>query len=173
MSEWWKPSKPEELKAVPWLHPAVVLYLESLIQKKWRALEFGGGGSTLWLAKRCLHVTTVESNAAYYAALEKVKPKNVKLLDKHPAVITDTYDLMIVDGEPLKARAWFLENARYLMRGGGIVVLDNATQPEYARQRSELMGWAKHHITLDVNPPGHQHCVTDIYRMGGGLASWI
>ena len=52
MSVWFSPSRPNNVKPIPWLPPAAVNYLDQLLSPEMRVLEYGAGGSTLWLAER-------------------------------------------------------------------------------------------------------------------------
>jgi predicted O-methyltransferase YrrM len=168
---WWKPTKPEELKPIPWLHPAMVSYLDNLIQPEWTVLEFGSGGSTLWLSERAHRVVSIEKNPQYYDALLPRTPANVSLLKDPPTF--GKFDLLLIDGEPVIERAWYLRRATTLVVPGGIVVLDNANRTEYEVDRKKMQQTAKHFITFLVNPPEHKYCVTEFYRLNGGHENWI
>lgn len=174
---WWARSAPDELPAQPWLHPAVIAYLDELVCAKCRILEFGGGGSTRWLAARCREVVTVEENPNYYAALSIDTPANVTLRlhqgAELPKGLGGPFDLLLIDADPIEHRAVYLLNALELVRGGGIVVLDNANRPEYAKTREWLRQKVAHYVTFEVNPPNHLYCVTEFYRLQGGSDYWI
>jgi predicted O-methyltransferase YrrM len=176
MGNWWERSAPEELPLVPWLHPAVIGYLNNLIQPDWRILEHGSGGSTLWFAQRAAHVTAVESDASYYAALFAQAPGNVTLIlraaENLPLALDAPYDLLLIDGE-IERRGLYLYAAEQLVKPGGLVVLDNANRTEYVNERTFLKERAAHYITFEVNPPHHKYCVTDFYRLRGGERTWI
>ncbi|MFW6775697.1 class I SAM-dependent methyltransferase [Nocardioides sp. CPCC 205120] len=44
-----------------------------------RALEWGSGASTVWLAARCAEVVSIEHDAAWAVAMERVLPANTEL----------------------------------------------------------------------------------------------
>lgn len=174
MIKWWTPTPPGELRPVPWLHPAAVGYLAQLLEKDWRVLEHGSGGSTLWLAERCATVTAVESDERYFESLAGRVSANVTLIPRKGDVPPGLgqFDLLLIDGDVTERGAW-IAAAPQLVNAGGVVVLDNANRPEYEAERAKLKRHAAHFITLDVNPPHHLYCVTDLYRMGGGNIRWV
>jgi predicted O-methyltransferase YrrM len=172
LPKWWVSGAPEQMRSTPWLHPAIVLYLEQLVQVNWSVLEHGSGGSTVWLSQRVASVTAVESDPAWKAAVGHRSGDNVSFYDGQPEDLPDnSYDLILIDGDA-DARGPWIANANRLCRAGGIVVLDNASRPEYEAERKQLQKQAAHWIHFKVNPPGHLHAVTDMYRMKGG-ETWI
>src|SRR6185437_3283918 len=44
-----------------WWNPRAIRYLGDSLPEKSRVFEWGSGGSTIWLAERCLAVTAIES----------------------------------------------------------------------------------------------------------------
>jgi len=179
MSEaWWLPGAPGT-RDVPWLHPAIVLYLDALIQPHWTVLEHGSGGSTRWFAKRAQHVVSVERDPAWQQVTEsQVDGDVVRFYNGTPetlvAEMPGTFDLMLIDGARDERPAWCAV-AGQLVRPGGIVVLDNSNRPEYTDARAALQRIAEHGIVFATNPPGFRNAVTDMYRMKGGAddENWI
>ncbi len=55
--------------AVPWIPYPAIRFLEAHLGRNSRVFEYGGGGSTLWLAERAGAVTTVEHDAGWYEVL--------------------------------------------------------------------------------------------------------
>jgi predicted O-methyltransferase YrrM len=53
----------------PWLTPAAVRLLGSLLRPGDRGAEFGSGRSTVWFAERVSHLTSVEHDAAWHATV--------------------------------------------------------------------------------------------------------
>jgi predicted O-methyltransferase YrrM len=52
---------------VPWLTPEAIRLLDSMLRPSDIGAEFGSGRSTLWLARRCAHLTSTEHDEAWYA----------------------------------------------------------------------------------------------------------
>jgi predicted O-methyltransferase YrrM len=138
---WWKPSPPEDIPARPWLSPAVIEYLETLIKPEWDILEHGCGGSTLWFAQRCKSVTAYESDPDFAAAIRGRAPENVKIVSwskPKPPALKKQFDLLLIDGEPIETRGPWIDAATRLVKPGGIIVLDNYNRPEYKQSRLAL-----------------------------------
>lgn len=169
---WWNSSGPSNIKPVPFLHPDVILHLENLIQPEWRILEHGSGGSTLWFAERCHDVTAFESNKRWYDALRHKANQKIYLVMfvgtlKDCLVVDKKFDLLLIDGEPLEARALFLMAAYELVKPGGIVVLDNANREIYAKERLWLQKNCQRFETFDCNDGVSQYLVTEFYYLKG------
>lgn len=164
MDKWWQRSNTAEIKPIPWLSPAAILRLESLLTPDMRVLEHGSGGSTLWLASRVASVVSIEGDADWQTAVRSQAPANVKVFSELPE-ISDEYDLLLIDGEPLEDRRKYLTSAIRLVRSGGIVVLDNANRPQYVDLRQALKEWSEDYLSIDANEPGTSFLVTDFYRL--------
>ena len=146
MSDWWLPSKPENLQPIPWLSPDATAKLAGLVQPGWRVLEHGSGGSTLWLAARVEHVTAVEDDPDWYQAVSRQMPANVKLMSWSKTTVPPRlgrFDLLLIDGS-VPARAAWIKAALRLVKPGGIIVLDNYNRPEYETERLALQAQCDH-----------------------------
>ena len=53
----------------PWLTPAAIRLLESLLRPADRGAEFGSGRSTIWFAERVAALTSVEHDEQWYRAI--------------------------------------------------------------------------------------------------------
>jgi predicted O-methyltransferase YrrM len=143
---WFEPSQPKDIKPVPWLSPEAIGYLKIILQPGWRVLEFGGGGSTLWLAPKVKEIVTVETDKAWYAELLKRQTENMQLIlwekmEKIPK-IKGKFEMMIIDGEPVEKRILFLQAAESLVKPGGWVVLDNYNRSIFIQERMKLLKYA-------------------------------
>lgn len=170
---WWEKSRaPGDALAArqPWLHPAVVLYLDYLIQPDWKVLEHGSGGSTLWLADRAAQVVSIEHDPVWLQGVVAAAPTNVAVYPPGRAKEAEAqapFDLMIIDGDT-GSRAIWCEKVSKLVRPGGIVVLDNYNRTEYIEAEAQLTAAAAHRITFETSPIGHLYANTAFYRMPGG-----
>ena len=70
--EAWKQFHPGS----PWWCPETVRTLNSLLNRSMRLLEFGTGRSTIWLSKRCRHLTAVEHDAKWFAKVNCILEEN-------------------------------------------------------------------------------------------------
>lgn len=164
MKTWVQPSKPKEIKAEPWLCPRATEFFAGLLKKGMTVMEFGAGGSTLWLAERVRHVYSFENDPDWYSVLRRRKPENVTLSQESFPRDVPLVDLLFIDGEPVELRGEWLRMAKSLLVEGGIVVLDNANRPEY---KDALAEFAKDAILFERvvdKALGTQYTVTEFYR---------
>jgi hypothetical protein len=64
---------------LPWLGYRAIRHLEGLLEPDWKVLEFGSGMSTLWFAKRCHTVVSIEDNEQWYLEILSKPPSLGKL----------------------------------------------------------------------------------------------
>ena len=171
---WWLRRTPETIGNQPWLHPAVVGYMEMLIQPSWKILEHGSGGSTVWFSAHAMKVDSAEHAPDWAVKVAEMNLENVNVFPggKPEQFIGGEYDLLLIDGNASDRPEW-INLAPTLVKGGGVVILDNANRPEYTAGRKQLREIAAHWISFEINPPGHKYSVTDFYRMKGGEVEWI
>lgn len=160
---WAQRSKPQEIQPKPWLSDDAISYFQELLKPDMKVIEFGGGGSTLWLAPQVAEVVTVEHDEEWYDVIQKKAPENVTLCLAIVSVKPD-FDLMFIDGEPVEERGWWLDNAGDYVKCGGYVVLDNANRPEYAGARAKFEKRAR---LLYSKTAGWKHLVTEFYEWLG------
>jgi predicted O-methyltransferase YrrM len=66
----------------PWLTPAAIGMLTTLLRPADRGLEFGSGRSTLWFASRVASLTSVETNRAWHKSVSaKLKERGYGHVD--------------------------------------------------------------------------------------------
>lgn len=153
MSEWWKPSKPEDLQAVPWISPAAIDFLAGILTPDMEVIEHGSGGSTLFMAERVSKVTAYEVDPDWQAIVKQKAPANVRIISRgtHNIRKAKQVDLLFIDGEPLKDRCEWLAYAEDFVKPGGWIVLDNANRPEYKAERDALADIADLIERVDAN----------------------
>lgn len=148
---------------VPWWTFPAIDYVEQFIASRGgrvRILEYGSGASTIWLAKRCAEVITVEHDPEFFAAMAplfeghgNVRAELVpseptteaafarsrrdgyehRSFDKYVNVIDHhegKFDIVIVDG---RSRISCMNKAMGRLAQGGIVVFDNSNRREYRK----------------------------------------
>ena len=118
----------------PWLTRDAVKLLDSLLCRDDVGAEFGAGRSTLWLARRCARLTSVESDRAWYQRvarmLEENAINNVGLLHRvepeYVAVAEEmedgSLDFALVDGIARDRCALALLPK---LKPGGLMIIDN------------------------------------------------
>jgi predicted O-methyltransferase YrrM len=149
------------------------MYMETLLTRDSVVIEHGCGGSSLWLAERCKHVTSYDNDPKWINEVKRHAPANLTVLyEIEPVNLNMSCDLLFIDGDK-DTRARWLKAARKLAKPGGYVILDNANRPEYKEQRAWLERVAAHHILIDGNPPRHTYACTEFFLMPGGEKGWI
>ncbi len=115
----------------PWLVPASIPIIDSLIKPDDTGIEFGSGRSTLWLAKRLKHLVSIEHNYSWYNKIKVCIPENVSLhlVGESPRDYTEIIDNMPVVDFCLVDGMWrdlCLEKMLPKIKQNGVLVLDNA-----------------------------------------------
>jgi len=149
----------------PWLVPEAVDYLDEYITRDMSVIEFGSGGSTVFFANRCKHVTSCESSEVGYAKMLCVARKlpNVRLFGcvEPPDDIYDrTYDIAVVDSTHLK-REYATEASLRVLRRGSLLVLDNY-YCQYAEMSRRMLCLYQY---TDYNKIGYSGDGTRIYKI--------
>jgi len=118
----------------PWISYRAAAYLARTIRPDWTAIEFGSGTSTVWLARRCASVLSIEHDPGWYAEVSSLlhehRITNVRLELRDADQYCDlsdvqdkTVDFALVDGI---SRAACVSGVIEKIRPGGLVYLDNA-----------------------------------------------
>ena len=138
-----------------WINYKSIKLLNKLIKKNNRVLEYGSGASTLWFAKRCKKLTSIEHDKIFYQEVKKIiKKKKIKgnysfiepekLRDSYKShkikdvsfkkyvlkgnSIKKKFDIIFIDG---RCRVKCLKNSLNLIKKNGIIVFDNSNRKEY------------------------------------------
>jgi len=61
----------KKYKNPPWLTPAAVEILDSILTKEMTGFEFGSGNSTIWIASRVKELTSIEHDKAWFEKIKK------------------------------------------------------------------------------------------------------
>jgi len=151
---------------LPWLADGAIAEIERFLRPRMRVFEWGAGRSTVFFARRCAAVTTIEHKAKWLrrvaARLAELGLCNVDLrlapMQESPAagqtqrvrpefaayageVLTfpeSAFDLVCIDG---RARVNCAVNALPRLAPGGLLVLDNSEWPKYDPIRKMTRGW--------------------------------
>lgn len=128
---------------VPWLGYRAVKRLDALIEPSWTILEFGSGMSTIWFARRCTFVLSLETDDRWFAKVRELLDRaGLENVDCRlcPAAADDApdysaavsnrrgseFDLVLVDGA---RRDLSMDVALAMVKPGGYVFLDNTDLP--------------------------------------------
>lgn len=136
---------------LPWLGYRAIKRLGELIQPDWKVLEFGSGMSTLWLAKRCRLLVSIETNEEWFNRVnDLLRDRNIKnvdyrlLPDGQEHLIPDcNFDLVIVDG--LNRDVVMLAALQKILSDGYVYMDNTDVQREDHREaRQSLLNAASH-----------------------------
>jgi predicted O-methyltransferase YrrM len=117
---------------VPWISYRARKLIDQMIRPDWRMVEFGSGMSTLWFAKRCGFIHSIESDPAWYdlvsrqlAGMSNVRYEKRTIesyvnLDDYP---DQSLDFSLIDGAVRSACA---RSVVPKIKPGGFVYFDNS-----------------------------------------------
>jgi hypothetical protein len=137
LKSWWHNKPIDNNKdPIPWITYPAIDFLKQFNYSESLVFEWGSGYSTLWWAKRCKEITSVESYSKWYELLKPKLPSNVVYLtcaiqvDEEMKFFLEsdsTYDVIIVDHfGPFRKHC--CEIAPQKLNPGGIILLDNSDQ---------------------------------------------
>lgn len=167
--------------ALPWLSWSCVEFLEEFLRPGMAVLEYGGGGSTLYFARKGCRVVTVEGYRRWSRLIRARLDE--ALGDAAPAVeireiagIDDgepprdeyvrqvhsggPWDVILVDGAH---RLACLEASRDELRPNGVLIFDNADFGEY-RQAPKLLSGFERRSFSGLGVGRRWTTQTDVYR---------
>lgn len=171
---------------MPWWPYDAISWVAAALPLGARVFEYGGGGSTLWLADRGAVVTVAEHDGLWHRQLADSLPSSVRLLLRPPAAegtvtaasvsgFFDDYvaaitgepdgslDLVIVDG---RARVECVRRAIPKVRPGGLLLMDDTDRTRYQPAIDLLSEWERHVFT--GLKPGHRApAQTSVWRRPG------
>ena len=161
----------------PWIVPAAVGWLGRRARRGWRVLELGSGRSTVWLARRTASVLCFEDNEFWLgraqemlvaAGLENVELHHlpVETFSSEVAALEDeSFDLVVVDflESPEADRVDAVRAARWKVRPGGYLLLDDSDRPGYAEAYELLSRWRERRF-VGVKDEWPEACETTIFR---------
>jgi len=136
----WRSKNP----GVPWLTQQAVEILDGRLKPSDIGLEWGSGRSTVWLAQRVAHLTSIEHDERWYKRVKKalydMGADNVDLLyapleaaeEGQPEYIRiaaeqkkASLDFIFIDG---RLRDQCAEVAMHLIKPGGMLIIDDAAR---------------------------------------------
>jgi len=144
----------------PLVNDRAVAFFEEIVRPDFVVCEFGSGKSTIWFARHCASVVSIENDPRWFEAVgaklrevdlwaecwlvehdqadKKMMHKSreyVGIIEHYP---DDHFDLVFVDGA---ARPWCIRDARAKIKPGGWLVADDLGYNPVARALHFLDGW--------------------------------
>ncbi|MFZ4099898.1 MAG: hypothetical protein ACOYKZ_06200 [Chlamydiia bacterium] len=141
-----------KFKPTPWYVPKAVAFLDNFLieHPDSQVLEFGAGGSTIWLASRAGHVLSIEHNKKWWSGiLERLTFLGLRdkvdlrlMAPPYYTVCADMpdnfFDVIIVDG---RNRKGCISHSIDLLKPGGVLILDNSDRVYYHAVFGLMEGW--------------------------------
>lgn len=163
-------------RPLPWINHAAIHLLSERLQPTHTVFEYGAGHSTLFFAKRCAAVTSVEHDGPWFDEVRGMAPANVTLLHRPEGPTywdaigerSAGYDVVLIDG---LARQRCLPAASRALSAAGVMLLDDARRPAYAEALRAVTAQGFRTLPLKSFRPGgltESECWI-IYRDGNCL----
>ncbi|MCE0484383.1 MAG: class I SAM-dependent methyltransferase [Methylacidiphilales bacterium] len=149
---------------LPWFSYAAIEFLEKFLRPTMQVFEYGGGGSTVFFARRTAEVRCIESSEEWAAkikpVLEREKIANVTL-EVHPFDPNDVVafgrspyllalkdrlpDVIVVDGyeESVPLRPICFQLAETVIKPGGIIIVDDSWRYLPLREKNRARHWTE------------------------------
>jgi hypothetical protein len=138
LRSWWE-GRPVDASGapLPWLSYPAIDFLSQFDFSDAAVFEWGSGFSTLWWARRCRYIASVESNQQWIPYIKTLLPDTVELIvtpldvDAEVAVFEKgpgaEYDVIVIDN--YGTFRWRCADAAVKKLAlGGMIVLDNSEQ---------------------------------------------
>jgi len=177
---------------VPWWPYDAISWVAAVLPPGARVFEYGGGGSTLWLADRGAVVIVAEHDGPWHRQLADSLPSSVRLLFRPPAAegtvtsasepgFFDDYavaisgetngslDLVIVDG---RVRVECVRQAMPKVRPGGLLLMDDTDRARYQPAIDLLSRW-ECHVFTGLKPGHRAPAQTSVWRRPGSPGTAI
>ncbi|WP_017444770.1 hypothetical protein [Gayadomonas joobiniege] len=118
---------------IPWYTYPAIEYLNNLDFSKKKVFEFGSGNSSLYWAKRCSKLVSVENNKAWYEKIiSKALPNQKVILCESEKDYASTighqaffFDVIIIDGIERRECALAIED-KLNTKDGFMIIFDNS-----------------------------------------------
>ena len=153
---------PLELE-LPWWSLCAIRELEKHLNPKHRVFEWGSGGSSVFLAKRCKELTTIEQDQHWFDQVEQIindqQIENSRLLwreinlesekaflsSPYAKSLQSTYDVIIIDGEDHfgPESSWsarescFYLAEDWISKDGGLIIVDDSWRYPSLRENTK------------------------------------
>ncbi len=133
---------------LPWIPFSAIRHLDRILRPDARVLEIGSGFSTLWLARRCGRLVSIEADAQWYdrvrdllaagscAHVDLRYPWRAEEMCDFSDFPDRSLDLVFVDGGPREA---CLAAGMAKLRDGGTVYVDNTDDADIAGRCREAL----------------------------------
>jgi len=142
-----------EGKPVPWYTYPAIEYFSHIDFSTMRVFEFGSGNSSLWWARRCLSLTSIESDQHWFGKVSQDREAGLKFdyrLEEHEtdyiaAPGLKEADVVIIDGKyRSKCVDAFIVTCQEKASGGVMLIFDNADwYPSTINRLRQSLDWVQ------------------------------
>ena len=131
---------------IPWVTPEAITWLDKRLTKKMSAVDYGTGGSTLFLARRCDHVISMDNNPRWIInTREALKAKSllnasvydVSCIEECKSLVNRHFDVALIDCCNISR----YDLAVYMKDRADIVVIDNYSADYVGNTDAVYAGW--------------------------------
>jgi hypothetical protein len=171
---WWQ-NRPVDAagEPLPWITYPAIDFLSQFDFTDASVFEWGSGFSTLWWARRCRQLASVESNPAWIPYIKPMLPESVDLLvtpldvDAEIGALihhhTVLHDVFVIDNHgPFRHRCAAVA-AEHLI-DGGMIILDNSDQCPRACEVLRGRGFTQIDFTGFVPGNGYAHATSCFFH---------
>jgi len=158
----------KKLADKPWIAVDGIRRMDRYLMPHHRVFEWGSGSSTIWLAARCKHVVSVESDEDWFE-LVTAEAERRGLVERIDIVLTDTesdlyagaidiygylgpFDLIFIDGKS-GTRLRCARRALLHIKDRGLIVFDNAEANSDSMALFKQAGWMADRFSGKVYDP--------------------
>ena len=162
----------------PWLVPASIPFIEDLLRRGMRGLEWGAGRSTVWLARQGVTLVSVEGRRPWRDTVQQqlddeglsdqvtvivaevhqdyaVDPATIEAYATAPtSFATEKFDFILVDGH---FRSACIRQVPALLAPNGILVIDNA-------ETADIQNLIEQLAPFKIGDFDNGICITQVYR---------
>ncbi len=162
-------SSPLELE-LPWWSFSAIRKLDKHLNHNHRVFEWGSGGSSVFLARRCKEITTIEHDPDWFELVEKtmtalkihdsqlflreINLENEKafLSSPYATALQSAHDVIVIDGEDQfgpesdwSAReSCFCLAEQWVCKDGGLIIVDDSWRYPAIRQTTNAKKFVIH-----------------------------
>lgn len=171
---WWS-GRPVDAQGnpLPWISYPAIDFLSQFDFTDATVFEWGSGFSTLWWAKRCGRIASVESNPQWGSYIQKLLPDSVELLVTPLEVNAEIealtqhhtveHDIFSIDNNGPFRRHCAAAAADHLTEGG-MIILDNSDQCLIACEVLRQNGFTQIDFTGFAPGSGYAQCTSIFFR---------
>jgi len=149
-------------KECPWFTPGATIYLDAYLRPSFKVLELGSGGSTVFFAKRCSQVISIESSEEWRnKVIDHLKHNHINNVEslllslnglkQYLKTLPNNYfDVILIDPIYSKERAMLTKLCNSKLKAGGFLIIDNYANTQRKiiclGNKIKLNGWFSYYF---------------------------